>query len=389
TVGGRAYQGRIVLRSSGGTLSVVNSLPLDTYLRGVVGAEMPSHWSMAALEAQAVAARSYAVATLRPGKPFDLYADDRSQAYRGIASEGPRTDDAVAATKGLVLTWDGRVATAYYSSSSGGRTADVRDLWPGSAPIPYLRPVADPYDIASPNHDWGPVVLTPARLAERLGLDGDVSSVRLERSPSGRVASVDVALASGGSRRLTGTGVAAALHLRSTWFSVGELSLSANKGRVLFGRGVQLAARASGVAGAVLQARRTDGAWHTIRGVRSRVTLRVHPGAVTAYRLCAAGIDGPRLSVSVAPHVRVRPVRPTLLAGSISPSSSGAITVWRRGHDGWKLVARPRLDARGRFRTRFHIRPGRYRIDVAGDARLAATETRMRVTKRLLASLQR
>src|SRR5579884_3622110 len=139
TLDGRAYHGDLVVRSSGGKLSVVNSLPLDTYLRGVVGAEMPSRWSEAALEAQAVAARSYAVATLHPGAPFDEYPDQRSQMYLGIAAEGPRTDRAVMATLGQVLTWNGAVATAYYSASSGGRTADIRDLWPSLPPVLNLR----------------------------------------------------------------------------------------------------------------------------------------------------------------------------------------------------------------------------------------------------------
>src|SRR6185437_12700521 len=107
-----------------------------------VGGEMPHRWSLAALEAQAVASRSYALATLKPGKHFDLYSDTRSQVYGGIAYETPRTDLAVARTAGKVLMWDGHVATTFFFSTSGGRTADVREVWPTLGAVPYLRSVA-------------------------------------------------------------------------------------------------------------------------------------------------------------------------------------------------------------------------------------------------------
>jgi len=386
TLDGRAYHGDLVVRSSGGKLSVVNSLPLDTYLRGVVGAEMPSRWSEAALEAQAVAARSYAVATLHPGAPFDEYPDQRSQMYLGIAAEGPRTDRAVMATLGQVLTWNGAVATAYYSASSGGRTADIRDLWPSLPPVPYLRPVPDPYDTMSPHHEWGPIALTPQRFASRLGLGGGIEALHLEKSPSGRVAAVDLSLASGGSVRIAAKRVARALRLRSTWFSIGELSLDVDRGRVLFGRGVRVVARASGTGPAVLQQRVGAGAWRDLRAVRHGATVVVRPRATTQYRLSVAGVSGPELAVAVAPRLRVRPLGAALLGGTILPRPSGAVTVWRFEPGGWRLVARPRLDASGAFRTPLRLRPGGYRVVVAGDGRLAAAEARVRVTKRLLAS---
>jgi stage II sporulation protein D len=388
-VDGRPYHGRIVLRRNGGSLSVVNSLPLDTYLRGVVGAEMPSRWSPAALEAQAVAARSYAVATLHPSEPFDLFPDDRSQVYVGIAAETPATDLAVAETKGQVLTWDGRVATTYYSSSSGGRTADIRDLHPGSAPVPYLRPVADPYDVDSPNHAWGPIVFTPEQLAARLGIGGAVSSVAVERSPSGRAAALDVRLASGGGARLAAKRVEEALHLRSTWFSVRELGLSASSPQVLYGRRVRLAVGVSGTGPATLQRRLGGGPWLTVRRVSRGTTLRLRPQGTTAYRLSVPGVQGPELAVAVAPRVTVTPLAPTLLAGRILPRPSGAVTVWRYVGGGWRLVARPRVDALGVFRTPVRLRPGGYRVSVAGDGRLAAAEAHLDVSKRLLASLRR
>jgi stage II sporulation protein D len=143
---GREYHGTLLVRSDGRHVSVVNTLSLDTYVRGVVPSESPSHWPLAELEAQAVAARSYAVSELRPGSPYDLLPDARDQVYGGVRAERARSDRAVYRTLGQILTWDGRVARTYYSSSSGGRTEAVQDAWPGSAPIPYLRSVPDPYD---------------------------------------------------------------------------------------------------------------------------------------------------------------------------------------------------------------------------------------------------
>jgi stage II sporulation protein D len=386
---GRAYHGRLVLRAGGGSLSVVNSLPLDTYLRGVVGAEMPPRWSRAALEAQAVAARSYAVATLHPDRPFDEFGDERSQMYLGLTAEGPRTDAAVLATAGQIVTYDGRVATTYYSSSSGGRTADIRDLWPSLGPVPYLRPVADPYDSLSPHHFWGPVVLTPARLASRLGIGGSVASLHLEKSPSGRVAAIDLDLASGGSVRVAGKRVERSLKLRSTWFTVGELSLDVDQGRVLFGRGANVVARAAGTGVAVLQRRVGGGSWQDVQTVRGGATIRVEPRATTRYRLSVPGVAGPQLAVAVAPRLTVRPLAPSLLGGTVLPRPAGAVTVWRFEAGGWRLVARPRLDPHGVFRTPLRLRAGGYRVVVAGDERLAGTQASLHVTKRLLASFRR
>ncbi|MDX6482211.1 MAG: hypothetical protein QOG85_2721, partial [Gaiellaceae bacterium] len=110
SVDGRGYRGEVVLYRPSAGLQVVNELPLDRYLRGVVPWEMPHDWAAAALRAQAVAARSYALATLDPGGRYDLVADARDQMYGGIPAETETTNLAVGATAGEVLTWDGSVA---------------------------------------------------------------------------------------------------------------------------------------------------------------------------------------------------------------------------------------------------------------------------------------
>ena len=110
-----------------GGLSVVNVVSLENYLRGVVAREMPSTWKPEALEAQAIAARTYAVATRKAAaSPFDLYPDERSQVYGGISAEGSAASAAVDATAGQVVLYQGQPIVTYFSSSSGGRTAAVR-----------------------------------------------------------------------------------------------------------------------------------------------------------------------------------------------------------------------------------------------------------------------
>jgi stage II sporulation protein D len=386
TFDGREYHGTLALRSQSGGVSVVNGVPLDTYLRGVVPSESPSHWPVAALEAQAVAARSYAVAELRPSSWYDLLPTTADQVYAGVAAERPRSDHAIYATRGQVLTWDGQVARTYYSSSSGGRTEAVQDAWPGSAPIPYLRSVSDPYDTYSPHHDWGPYDFSGSRLATQLGLSSPVESVQVQRDESFRAESVVFHLASGAVVSRPAAGVARALHLLSTWFSIGQLQLSASSTHVLYGNRVTVAARAAGVKGAVLQEQSSDGVWRALQDVRHPAQLSFEPHASTAFRLVAPGTNGPPVSVAVAPRVQVHALSPSLLAGEVSPRPDASVAIWRmvRGH--WRVVGHPILDASGKFQTPLPLRPVAYRITVAAG-RLAAAQTTLHVTRAMLQAL--
>ena len=106
-LGADAYRGALLVHKRGGRLTVVNRLPLDRYLRGVVPWEMPDDWHPEALRAQAVVARSYALATLKPGTLFDLYADTRSQVYGGVQAEEDSTNRAIGSTAGRVVFWNG------------------------------------------------------------------------------------------------------------------------------------------------------------------------------------------------------------------------------------------------------------------------------------------
>src|SRR5262249_15605715 len=124
-------------------LAVVNVASLDDYVRGVVPGEMPTSWSPAALQAQAVAARSYGLATDAGGRVFARYADTRSQAYKGADAEVPSSNAAVDATSNQVLRYQGQVIVAYFFSPSGGETESVQNVFYGAPPEPYLVGVKD------------------------------------------------------------------------------------------------------------------------------------------------------------------------------------------------------------------------------------------------------
>jgi stage II sporulation protein D len=215
---GAGYRGALVVRRAARGVSVVNHVPLELYVRGVVPWEMPHRWHPEALAVQAVAARSYALATLKAGRSHDLVADTRDQVYGGIRAEKPSTNAAIARTSGLVLTYRGRIALALYSSTSGGRTAWIDDTLPGNPRFPYLRPVKDPHDSLSPYHRWGPMSYRGPELARKLGVPR-VETLRVVRNESDRVSRVEVRW-KGGRRVFTGREFQRALQLRSAWFTV-------------------------------------------------------------------------------------------------------------------------------------------------------------------------
>jgi SpoIID/LytB domain protein len=200
----------------------VHAIPLETYVRGVVGAEMPPSWPLAALEAQAVASRTYALTAHAGGARFDVYADTRSQVYLGTKAQTSRTDEAVAATAGQVVTYDGQPAITYYFASSGGLTESVQNAFAGTAPEPWLRGVPDPYD-QGPEHRWS-VSMSFATAAARLrGLvRGAFRGIEvLRRGYSPRIVSAYV-LGSAGRTEVSGPELEARLGLDDTWayFSV-------------------------------------------------------------------------------------------------------------------------------------------------------------------------
>ncbi len=289
-VNGDGYRGDLIVRAKPGGLEVVNELPLDRYLRGVVPWEVPTGWSEAAYEAQAVAARSYTLATLHPNADFDLYPDTRDQMYGGIRAERPETNLAIGATAGQVLTWDGTVIRAYYFSTSGGWTSAIQDAWPGRAPEPYLVSVRDPYDGISPRHRWPTRTVSAAWLGARLGLR-DVRDVVVDDDASHHVATASFLTPAGWSR-FTGAELRQKLLLQSTYFSLGVLALDRPSRRSLLASRIVVRGEVRALRGVQLQ--RQDGAsWRTVayvhpRGDRFAVTLRTN--RPLRLRLVAEGV---------------------------------------------------------------------------------------------------
>ena len=345
-----------------GSLRAVNSVGLEGYLFGVVPSEMPNTWLPEALKAQAVAARSYALAVRKTNSWFDLYADTRSQVYLGIAHEKPSTTAAVQATAGQVVLYEGRVATTYFYSSSGGRTAAANDVWQGP-PVPYLVSVDDPYDTISPYHRWGPFTVTAGRLDQVLRAPGRLMDVRMVKSPSGYVRTV-TAVGSEGEATATGSEVRRALDLRSSWFRVGVLSLATPDAPVTFGGRVSLSGVARSLPAVQLEQREGREAWralgHVARGPNGSVTVAARPKATTDYRLASGSARSRLAHVAVAPLVRFRGVKnASLCAASPVPCSGGA---GRRATAGREQVddGRARSDRRDRpLRRTVHAGPGR------------------------------
>ncbi len=125
------YRGHFQLINDGIGLTVINDIPLEKYLQGVVPSEMPPSWEHDAHKAQAIAARSYALANLgKRGKyGYDLKDTPEDQAYGGASAETPQTNDAVTETEGLVLVHNGKIIPAYYSASAGGQTTTAGQVW--------------------------------------------------------------------------------------------------------------------------------------------------------------------------------------------------------------------------------------------------------------------
>jgi stage II sporulation protein D len=293
TLGGR-YRGRILVDVPNKKLRAINVLPLEQYLYGVVTAEMPASWLPAALQAQAVAARSYALASRKAGAPFDVYADGRSQAYLGVSAETVAGKQAVDETAGQVLLYDGTVADTLFSSSTGGWTESAADAF-GAPGQPYLVSVKDPYDTISPYHNWGPVPVTGKTLGRAVGAVGRVVDATVTHNASRRVKSLKVTSLSRGTQltaTVGGAAIGSALGLRSTWFGVSVLSLQppSPNPAVASGTRVTLSGVVRGINGVVIQ-RSTDGAtWTQLRSIANSGAfhLSVKPKVTTDYRLATA-----------------------------------------------------------------------------------------------------
>jgi len=364
---GKPYRGQIVVSVTGKKLDAVNDVPLEQYLAGVVPREMPAAWPAEALKAQAVAARSYALAHRLTGKPYDLYSDVRSQVYGGSRGEDARATAAITATAGQVMLHGGKVVDALFHSTSGGRTVSAAEAF--GADVPYLVSVDDPWSSLSPVHVWGPVGVADTTARNGLALRSPVLGLRLVKSPSGRVRSA-VVTTRVGEHPIGAGSFRSGLGLRSTWItSFATLSLTRPGGPVVHGATVTVTAAARGARDAVL-AQRVGSTWQPVvsRPAGGAFSAKLKLTAPTTLRLSSGKLGGPVLKVPVAPRVGVRRELGAL-AGRIVPAATAKLVqVQRLEGERWVAAADAVADETGAYRAELELTTGSYRVRVAPAA---------------------
>lgn len=195
SINGKRYRGYLEIRRySDSDLTLINILDIEKYLYGVVPYEIEPDAPLEAIKAQAVAARTYAYrnigSSIYQKWGYDMLDTVKSQVYKGYDGERTTTNQAVDETKGKKMLYNGKLAQVFYFASSGGMTANVKEVWGGT--IEYLLSVPDPYESeTSYNYIWEKV-LTAEEIKKILFISnveiGDILSVSAEEfSPSGRV----------------------------------------------------------------------------------------------------------------------------------------------------------------------------------------------------------
>lgn len=338
--GSGRYAGALVFRPRllGRGVMTVNAVGLDAYVRGVVASEMPASWPSQALEAQAVASRSYAYASTPASPDYDLYAGTRSQLYLGVRAQTPATDAAVAATSGQVIEYQGIPVVTYFFASSGGQTESVQNVF-AVAPEPWLIGMSDPYDdsLGNPYYRWRRAFRLPAAQA-RLGrlVRGRLRGIRvLERGVSPRIVRAEV-VGTNGSVRVSGATLRSILGTPSTWMAFTTVTA----------RGVQRGT-------APLPAPTTTGPSQPGTGTTTTPTTTTPAtggGGLPQARSRALAPDRRRLAV----------------AGTVFPVTPGArVRVESASGGRWSLAGAVRPTAAGRYALAV-AGPGRYRVLYAG-----------------------
>ena len=155
SVNNRRYRGEIdILQDADKHLTVINTLDVEDYVRGILYHEISHRWPLEAIKAQAVAARTYALYRIKNNKKnlYDVTDDIYSQVYGGSTSERYRTNLAIDRTKGLIMTYNNDVLPAYYHATCAGMTEDAAALW--NTNLPPLKGVACPFCVRSPHFRW-------------------------------------------------------------------------------------------------------------------------------------------------------------------------------------------------------------------------------------------
>ncbi len=238
---GRTYRGNMEFVLHDGQITVVNRVRVEDYVKGVVAKEMPPEWPAEAVKAQAVAARTFALKNRGRHKAhgYDLCTNTHCQVYEGVSAERPFASQAVDATYGEVLEYQGRLIDALFHTDSGGMTENSEDVW--GTKILYLRAASEK---TWGTQAWTKTISEDTVLAHfsRKGNIGELKSVSLsklaapsakgyaaDRTASGRVRSLRLS-GTKGSMTISGNELRDAFGLRSTLFDVklenGSLILS-------------------------------------------------------------------------------------------------------------------------------------------------------------------
>jgi len=191
------FRGVLVIINNGSSLTVVNSIDVESYIRGVLYHEISDKWPLAVIEAQAVAARTYALYSVEQfaARDYDVTNDVYSQVYGGKTAERVLTNTAVRRTKGEVLTYKGKIFPAFFHANSGGVTEDASELWDIKIP-PLKGGVESPYSVNSPHYKWRRnfrLKDIQVALNKRGFSTGLIKSIRVkERNKSGRVRTLEI-----------------------------------------------------------------------------------------------------------------------------------------------------------------------------------------------------
>jgi stage II sporulation protein D len=299
-----------------------------------------------------------------------VYPDTRSQVYGGIAAETSATNSAAKATAHQVVTYNGRAVRTYFFSTSGGRTAAAEDGPWGGGPIGYLKSVDDPFDFISPYHSWGPIRYTARGLAQAAGGPAGLHDATVAVNPSRRADSVTL-VGSSLSRTISGATFQARLALRSTWFRIRVLSLSASARKITYGRSVRLSGFERGLRNLGVQQRPYGGSWEAPAAIapdsNGEFTVIASPTVTTSYRATSSTGRGAIVQVAVAPRVRVA-YSGGAFSGSVAPVGAAAgksVAIQRKTASGWTTITTARIRADGSFAVRRSVNPGTFRARAA------------------------
>ncbi len=197
-INGNAFRGKFLIKSNDKGITVVNTVAIEEYLKAVVPSEMETSADIEALKAQAVVARTYAIATRGKHKKsgYDLCNTTCCQVYKGVREENVKTNKAVTDTKGLVIFHAGKPINAYYCASCGGYTESAEEAWPGAQPVQYAKVIKCPHCLKDSKMSWSYKIKVSEFISKMRAAGfsiNDINSAELyDKTRSGRYNTVEM-----------------------------------------------------------------------------------------------------------------------------------------------------------------------------------------------------